>query len=110
MFDWIYIEEASCSIPTKQFCELAQALATLPAHGPHSMHCYLQEYASNLGDLVNIVVSHHGLPLKSVLVSQLFAALVLPAPDRYRSLLRRFAALGTDLAVMLKIKKQMQIK
>lgn len=56
--------------------------------------CALQEYSSNLGSVVDIVVSHQSLPLKVALVSQLMIALVLPAPDPYRSLLRRFVALG----------------
>lgn len=52
-------------------------------------------HAKNLGAVVDIVVSHMGLPLKIRLASQLMAALVLPAPERYRPILRRFAALGT---------------
>ena len=58
-----------------------------------NVHC-LQEYSTNLGQVVDIVVSHQGLPLKVSLVAQLMAALVLPAPEHYRPLLRRFAALG----------------
>ena len=54
----------------------------------------LQEYSTNLGQVVDIVVSHQGLPLKVSLVAQLMSALVLPAPEHYRPLLRRFAALG----------------
>ena len=54
----------------------------------------LQEYSTNLGQVVDIVVSHQGLPFKCALVSQLMSALVLPAPEHYRPLLRRFAALG----------------
>ena len=52
-------------------------------------------HAKNLGAVVDIVVSHMGLPLKIRLASQLMAALVLPAPERYRPILRRFAALGS---------------
>ena len=37
-------------------------------------------HAKNLGAVVDIVVSHMGLPLKIRLASQLMAALVLPAP------------------------------
>ena len=51
-------------------------------------------YAKNLGAVVDIVVSHMGLPLKVRLASQLMAALVLPSPEHYRPLLRRFAGLG----------------
>ena len=53
-----------------------------------------QVYSSSLGQVVDIVVSHQGLPFKVALVSQLMSALVLPAPEHYRPLLRRFAALG----------------
>jgi hypothetical protein len=51
-------------------------------------------YASALGQVVDIVVSHQGVGTKSALVSQLMSALVLPAPEHYRPLLRRLAALG----------------
>lgn len=54
-----------------------------------------QEYSTSLGKVVDIVVSHQGLPIKVNLVTQLMSALVLPAPEHYRPLLRRFAALGT---------------
>ena len=54
----------------------------------------MQVYSSSLGQVVDIVVSHQGLPFKVQLVSQLMSALVLPAPEHYRPLLRRFAALG----------------
>jgi hypothetical protein len=58
--------------------------------------CRMQVYSSSLGQVVDIVVSHQGLPFKVALVSQLMSALVLPAPEHYRPLLRRFAALGTS--------------
>lgn len=58
----------------------------------------LQEYSSSLGQVVDIVVSHQGLPYKVALITQLMAALVLPAPEHYRPVLRRFAALGTLVA------------
>lgn len=61
---------------------------------PVSSAVVLQEYSKNLGQVVNIVVSHQSLPTKVALVSQLMSALVLPAPEHYRPLLRRFAALG----------------
>ena len=57
----------------------------------------MQEYASNLGELVDIVVSHQGLPLKVSLIKQLLEALVLPVPDHYQSHLRRMANLGAPL-------------
>jgi len=51
-------------------------------------------YANNLGAVVDIVVSHMGLPRKVRLATALMAALVLPSPEHYRPLLRRVAALG----------------
>lgn len=48
----------------------------------------------SLQSVVDLVISHNGLRLKSALVVRLMAALVLPAPDLYRPLLRRLAALG----------------
>lgn len=55
---------------------------------------YVQEFSKSLGKVVDIVVSHQGLPTKMLLVSRLMSTLVLPAPEHYRPLLRRFAALG----------------
>lgn len=54
-------------------------------------------YSTNLGQVVDIVVSHQGVATKSQLVSQLMSTLVLPAPEHYRPLLRRLAALGGAL-------------
>jgi len=59
-------------------------------------------YASNLGQVVDIVVSHQGVATKSALVSQLMSALVLPAPEHYRPLLRRLAANARKLDRLLK--------
>lgn len=53
-----------------------------------------QVYSTNLGQVVDIVVSHQAVALKAALVARLMAALVLPAPEHYRPLLRRLAALG----------------
>eukprot|EP00884_Botryococcus_braunii_P014175 jgi/Botrbrau1/22759/Bobra.0132s0090.2 len=52
------------------------------------------EFSKNLSQVVEIVQSHQGLPLKVDLVCQIMNALVLPAPEHYRNLLRRLAALG----------------
>lgn len=54
----------------------------------------VQVYSTNLGAVVDIVVSHQGVATKTQLVSQLMSTLVLPAPEHYRPLLRRLAALG----------------
>ena len=56
-----------------------------------------QEYSSNLGEVVDIVMSHQGLPLKVVLITKLLETLVLPVPDHYQTHLRRMAALGEPL-------------
>ena len=54
----------------------------------------VQQHSKNLGAVVDIVVSHHAAPLKAQLVGQILSALVLPAPESYRPLLRRLACLG----------------
>jgi acetyl-CoA carboxylase/biotin carboxylase 1 len=53
-----------------------------------------QKHASSLQSVVDIVLSHNGLALKSDLVLRVMGALVLPAPDLYRPQLRRLAALA----------------
>ncbi|EIE18073.1 hypothetical protein COCSUDRAFT_26470 [Coccomyxa subellipsoidea C-169] len=57
-----------------------------------------QVYSTNLGQVVDIVVSHQGVATKTQMVSQLMSSLVLPAPEHYRPLLRRLAALGNGCA------------
>ena len=54
----------------------------------------LQVYSTNLAQVVGIVVSHQGVEIKTQLIGQLMSALVLPAPELYRPLLRRLAALS----------------
>ena len=51
-------------------------------------------YSTNLAQVVDIVVSHQGVEIKTQLIGQLMSALVLPAPEHYRPLLRRLAALS----------------
>jgi hypothetical protein len=51
-------------------------------------------YSTNLAQVVDIVVSHQGVDIKTQLIGQLMSALVLPAPEHYRPLLRRLAALS----------------
>ena len=51
-------------------------------------------YSTNLAQVVDIVVSHQGIEIKTQLIGQLMSALVLPAPEHYRPLLRRLAALS----------------
>ncbi len=58
-------------------------------------------YSTNLAQVVDIVVSHQGIEIKTQLIGQLMSALVLPAPEHYRPLLRRLAALSTSLAPVL---------
>ena len=54
----------------------------------------MQVYSTNLAQVVDIVVSHQGVDIKTQLIGQLMSALVLPAPEHYRPLLRRLAALS----------------
>ncbi|KAG2445384.1 hypothetical protein HXX76_000006 [Chlamydomonas incerta] len=53
-----------------------------------------KRHAGKLSVVLDLVISHQGLALKSQLVLGLMARLVLPAPAQYRPLLRRLAALG----------------
>ncbi|KAL4525084.1 hypothetical protein Ndes2526A_g07171 [Nannochloris sp. 'desiccata'] len=53
-----------------------------------------QAHSSALENVVDVVLSHNGLVLKSQLILRIMGALVLPAPDVYRPLLRRLAALA----------------
>jgi acetyl-CoA carboxylase/biotin carboxylase 1 len=53
-----------------------------------------QAHSSALQNVVDVVLSHNGLVLKSQLILRVMGALVLPAPDVYRPLLRRLAALA----------------
>lgn len=54
----------------------------------------LQTHSGKLQAVLDIVLSHQGAPLKSELMQRLMSALVLPAPEHYRALLRRLAALS----------------
>jgi hypothetical protein len=56
----------------------------------------LQVHSGQLQAVLDIVVSHQGAPLKCALLQRLMSALVLPAPEHYRSLLRRLAALSGE--------------
>lgn len=60
-------------------------LAHLPA---------VQTHSGKLQAVLDIVLSHQGAALKSELMQRLMSALVLPAPEHYRALLRRLAALS----------------
>ena len=53
-----------------------------------------KEYNSDLGELVDIVVSHQGLPMKVALISQLLETLLLPVPDQHQNQLRCMTAQG----------------
>ena len=63
-------------------------------------------YSTNLAQVVDIVVSHQGVDIKTALISQLMSALVLPAPEHYRPLLRRLAALSKSLPLRRPCNKQ----
>ncbi|PRW58200.1 acetyl- carboxylase 1-like isoform A [Chlorella sorokiniana] len=53
-----------------------------------------QTHSGQLQAVLDIVLSHQGAALKSALLQRLMSALVLPAPEHYRALLRRLAALS----------------
>ena len=53
-----------------------------------------QANTASLQSVVDLVLAHNGMTLKSELVLRLMGALVLPAPDLYRPQLRRLAALS----------------
>lgn len=66
----------------------APALST---HSPAS-----QTHSGQLQAVLDIVLSHQGAALKSALLQRLMSALVVPAPEHYRALLRRLAALSGE--------------
>ena len=51
-------------------------------------------HSGQLQQVMDIVMSHQGVALKSALLQRVLSALVLPAPERYRPQLRRLAALS----------------
>ena len=53
----------------------------------------MQVHSKNLQQVLDIVVSHQALPLKCQLLLKLLLALVAPAPEHHRALLRRLAGL-----------------
>ena len=59
-------------------------------------HCAMQVHSKNLQQVLDIVVSHQALPLKCQLLLKLLLALVAPAPEHHRALLRRLAGLTGD--------------
>lgn len=54
----------------------------------------MQVHSKNLQQVLDIVVSHQALPLKCQLLLKLLLALVAPAPEHQRALLRRLAGLS----------------
>jgi hypothetical protein len=56
--------------------------------------------------VLDLVVSHQGLPLKLELVKRILSTLVLPSPVPYRSLLRRFAALSSKSCAEVALRAQ----
>ena len=57
-------------------------------------------HSKNLQQVLDIVVSHQALPLKCQLLLKLLLALVAPAPEHHRALLRRLAGLTGDASVL----------
>ncbi len=60
----------------------------------------VQTHSGKLQAVLDIVLSHQGAALKSELMQRLMSALVLPAPEHYRALLRRLAALSGGAACL----------
>lgn len=54
----------------------------------------MQVHSENLAAVLEIVLSHQGAAMKCDLVLRLLSALVLPAPENYRTHLRRLAVLS----------------
>ena len=73
-----------------RFCTLPQSVSFLFPPQP------LQTHSGQLQAVLDIVLSHQGAALKSALMQRLMSALVLPAPEHYRALLRRLAALSGE--------------
>lgn len=65
----------------------------------------MQVHSKDLQQVLDIVVSHQALPLKCQLLLKLLLALVAPAPEHYRALLRRLAGLtGHSPRLLMKSK------
>ena len=63
-------------------------------------------HSGNLQAVLDMVLSHQGLPLKAELTLRLMTALVLPDPAYYRPLLRRMTALRTKGSEKLVLRAQ----
>lgn len=70
--------------------------SSLSLHRPCSLAQPPQTHSGQLQAVLDIVLSHQGAALKSALMQRLMSALVLPAPEHYRALLRRLAALSGE--------------
>lgn len=63
-------------------------------------------HPNNHQAVLDMVISHQGLPHKMELVKRILSTLVLPAPVPYRSLLRRFAALSSKATADVALRAQ----
>ena len=75
-------------------CSGGRQLSTAARRPPASRSRVPQEHSGKLQAVLDIVLSHQGAALKCQLLQRLMSALVLPAPEHYRTLLRRLAALS----------------
>ncbi len=78
----------------------SQAMARLPSSQPapalSTRPPASQTHSGQLQAVLDIVLSHQGAALKSALLQRLMSALVVPAPEHYRTLLRRLATLSGE--------------
>jgi acetyl-CoA carboxylase/biotin carboxylase 1 len=63
-------------------------------------------HPNNHQAVLDMVISHQGLPLKKELVKRILSTLVMPAPVHYRSLLRRFAGLSSKATAEVALSAQ----
>lgn len=63
-------------------------------------------HPNNHQAVLDMVISHQGLPHKMELVKRILSTLVLPAPVPYRSVLRRFAALSSKATADVAVRAQ----
>lgn len=65
-----------------------------------------KSYPNDHQAVLDMVISHQGLALKTELVKRILSTLVLPAPVPYRALLRRFAALSSKATAEVAVRAQ----
>ena len=63
-------------------------------------------HPNNHQAVLDMVISHQGLPHKMELVKRILSTLVRPSPVPYRHLLRRFAALSSKATAEVAVRAQ----